>query len=114
VRVYRTFVVALWLMATQNTPQRMLFTFRRNGDSNGKRLVEITVEPLEQHEAPVGADKHSWFGAEDDVSSTMETLDFVQIDIEGVVSALHTNRVATREAEVLPSDLSDAGFSASI
>ena len=91
----------------------MLFTFRRNGDSNGKRLVEITAEPLEQHEAPAGAEKQSWFGAEDDVAATLQRLMFPAVDVEGVVGALHTNRVATREVDVLPSDLTDIGFSAS-
>ena len=100
-------------MATSNTPQRMLFTFRRNGDSNGKRLVEITAEPLEQHEAPAGSEKQSWFGAEDDVASTLQGLSFSAVDVEGVVGALHTNRVATREVDVLSSNLSDLGFTAS-
>ena len=63
-------------MATSNEPQRMLFTFRRNGDSNGKRLVEITAEPLEQHEAPAGASKQSWFGAEEDVAVILGDLEF--------------------------------------
>lgn len=99
-------------MTTEATPQRMLFTFRRNGDSNGTRLIEITAEPLEQHEAPAGADRQSWFGAENDVATLMQDLSFAPGDVEGVVSALHTNRVATREAEILHSALSDAGFSA--
>lgn len=98
------------MMATPNTPQRTLFTFRRNGDSNGKRLVEITAEPLEQHEVPVGAAKQSWFGAEDDVAATLERLAFSAVDVEGVVGSLHTNRDATRQVDVLPSDLTDAGF----
>ena len=101
-------------MTMENASNRMLFTFRRNGDSSGKRLVEITVEPLEQHEVPVGADRLSWFGAEDEVASLMQGLKLAEVDIEGVVSALHTNRVANREAEVLPSDLADAGFQASV
>ncbi len=100
-------------MATENTPQRMLFTFHRNGDSNGKRLVEITAEPLEQHEAPAGAAKLSWFGAEDGVAAILEGLEFPALDVEGVMGALHTNRDSTREVDVLPSDLVDVGFSAS-
>ena len=100
-------------MATSNEPQRMLFTFRRNGDSNGKRLVEITAEPLEQHEAPVSASKQSWFGAEDDVAAILGDLEFPALDVEGVIGALHTNRDATREVDVVPSDLVDVGFSAS-
>lgn len=100
-------------MTTANEPQRMLFTFRRNGDSNGKRLVEITAEPLEQHEAPALAAKLSWFGAEDDVAACLEHLNFPAIDVEGVIGSLHTNRDATREVDVLPSDLVNVGFSAS-
>ncbi len=97
-------------MTTSNSPQRLLFTFRRNGDNNGKRLVEITAEPVEQHEAPAGAAKQSWFGAEDDVAATMEGLTFPSEDVEGVVAALHTNRVATRELDTLASDLTASGF----
>ena len=100
-------------MATLNQPQRMLFTFRRNGDSDGKRLAEITAEPLEQHEAPATAAKQSWFGAEDEVAATLESLTFSAVDVEGVVAALYTNRNATREMDVLPSDLIDAGFTPS-
>lgn len=101
-------------MASHNEPQRTFFTFRRNGDNDGKRLVEITAEAVVQHGASVGASKQSWFGLEDDVASTLEGLDFNAIDVEGVVGALHTNRVATREADVLPSDLADVGFSPSV
>lgn len=97
-------------MAISETPQRMLFTCRRNGDSNGRRLVEITAEPLEQHEAPAGATGQSWFGAEDDVAAALEVLLFPAIDVEGVMGALHTNRDATREVEVVASHLIDAGF----
>ena len=92
-------------MAILNQPQRMLFTFRRNGDSDSKRLAEITAEPLEQHEDPATAAKQSWFGAEDEVAATLERLTFSAVDVEGVVAALHTNRNATREMDVLPSDL---------
>ncbi len=101
-------------MATANEPQRMLFTFRRNGDSNGKRLVEITVEPLEQHEAPAESKKLKWFGAEDDVAAALEGLGFPTHDLEGVLGALHTNRDATREFDVPPSRLDDTGFRASV
>ena len=101
-------------MTIANEPQRMLFSFRRNGDLNGKRLVEITAEPLEQHEPSAGAAKRSWFGAEDDVAATLEGLEFPALDVEGVVSALHTNRDATRERDVLPSDLTDVGFDTSV
>ncbi len=100
-------------MTTSNEPQRTLFSFRRNGDSNGKRLVEITAEPLEQHEAPAGVAKQSWFGAEDDVTATLEKLNFSALDVEGVIGALHTNRDATREVDVVPSDLTKGGFSPS-
>ena len=100
-------------MATPNAPQRMLFTFRRNGDNNGKRLVEITAEAIEHEEAPAGVSRQSWFGAEDDVAATMGSLAFVFHDMEGVMGSLYTNRDATREADVLPSDLVDAGFSLS-
>ena len=43
--------------------------------------------------------------------ATIEGLEFSAIDVEGVMGALHTNRDATREVEVLPSDLIDVGFS---
>ena len=96
-------------MANSNEPQRFFFTCRRNGDNNGKRLVEITAEAVARHGAPVEA-KQSWFGAEDDVAAALAGLDFPAIDVEGVIGALHTNRVATREIDVLPSDLLDVGF----
>ena len=101
-------------MANSNDPQRTFFTFRRNGDNNGRRLVEITAEAVVEHGAPVEASKQSWFGKEDDVAATLEGLDFNTIDVEGVLGALHTNRVATREVDVLPSDLADVGFSPSV
>lgn len=100
-------------MATPNAPQRTLFTFRRNGDNQGKRLVEIMAEPMEQHQAPAGAAKLSWFGAEDDVAAISGTLEFASAEVEGVLGSLHTNRDATRELDVLPSDLIDAGFNPS-
>ena len=97
-------------MESSNESQRFLFSFRRNGDSGSKRRVEIQVEPLEQHEAPAGAAKQSWFGAEEDVPAALGNLSFSESDVEGVMGALHTNRDATREVDVLPSDLTDAGF----
>ncbi len=101
-------------MATPDSVQPMLFTVRRNGDSDGKRLVEILAEPVEQLEAPAGAAKQSWFGSEDDVAAVLEKLGFPQIDVEGVVGSLHTNRDAVREVDVLPSALKDAKFGLSV
>ncbi len=100
-------------MTTSKEPQRTLFTFRRSGDTNGKRLVEITAEPLEHHETPAGVAKQSWFGAEDDITTTLESLKSSTIDVEGVIGALHTNRDATREVDTLASDLTQGGFSRS-
>ena len=49
-------------------------------------------------------------GREDDVAAVLEKLGFAQIDVEGVVGALHTNRDAVREVDVLPSALKEAKF----
>ena len=90
----------------------MLFTFRPNGENNGQRLVEATVEPVEQHEAPAGSGKHSWFGAEEKLAAVLQKIDFPELDVEGVLAALYTNRVATREVEVSPEKLAAEGFAA--
>ncbi len=97
-------------MKTEETPQRMLFTFRRNGDNPGRRLVEATAERLAQYEVPADVDKQSWFGAEDEVNASLEQLGFPTLDIEGVLATLHVNEVANREMEVLPNKLLKAGF----
>ena len=101
-------------MTTSNKSQRMIFGFRRNGNRNGQRLIEITAAPLEQHEVAPGVDKQSWFGPEDSVTSALKALHFSSIDVEGIMGALHTNRDATREVDVLPSDLVECGFSPSV
>lgn len=104
-------------MTTTPIPQRMLFTFRGNGVENERRLVEATAEHLEIHEAPADkteADKQSWFGAEDEMAGTLEKLGFTALDIEGVLGALHVNKIATREIEVLPQSLEEAGFAHSV
>ncbi len=100
-------------MTTLTNPQRMLFTFRGNGVENGRRLTEARAEHLENHEAPADdaeADMRSWFGAEDDVAGILEMLGFPALDIEGVLGALHVNKIATREIDVLPQALEEAGF----
>ena len=100
----------LALMANQDQPT--LFTFRPNGEDSGQRLVEITAEPVEQHETPAGAERQSWFGPEEKVSATLEQLAFPKHDIEGVLASLYTNRVATRSVAVASEKLGAVGFSA--
>lgn len=103
-------------MTTESKPHRMLFTFRGNGVEGQRRLVEITAEHLAIHEAPASveaAHKHSWFGDESDVADTLATIRFPALDIEGVLSSLHVNKVATREIETSEEELTSAGFAPS-
>ena len=99
-------------MATQDIPERMLFTFQSNGEVHGKRMVEASVEHLDVHEAPVGAaaEKRSWFGAEDTLAESFACLGFTQLDVEGILATLRVNKVSTREVEVLGRDLEAMGF----
>ena len=91
----------------------MLFTFRPNGEASGQRLVEITAEPVEQHETPAGAERQSWFGPEEKVAEILKQLAFAKLDVDGVMASLYTNRVATRSGAVSIERLGAAGFGAS-
>lgn len=94
----------------QNQAQTLVFTFRPNGENAGQRMTEITAEPVEQHEAPALADRQSWFGPEEKVADTMGRLAFAQHDVDGVLAALYTNRVAARNVSASSTQLEAAGF----
>ena len=94
--------------------ERMFFSFRSNGTNDERELVEATVEKLDEHEPPAGAaaEKQSWFGTDTDLQSMLQTLGFPVLDIEGVLSTLKVNKIATRELETSSEELATAGFAA--
>ena len=97
-------------MASHHETERMLFTFRPNGHAAGGRRLEVTAELVEQHEAPAGAVRRSWFGQEAALTALLSKLNFPEVEIEGVLAALSTNRVATRDASASLRELKEAGF----
>ena len=79
-------------------------------------MAEATAERLEEHEPsadPSVADKQSWFGQEDTITVSLGQLNVPARDIDGVLSALHVNKIATLELDLTPSQLSSAGFTPS-
>ena len=94
------------------TSERMFFTFRSNGNNGTDELVEATIEKLDVHEPPVGdaAQKQSWFGTAERLQGALVAVGFSDIDIEGVLSTLRVNKVATREVASTTAALSEAGF----
>lgn len=93
---------------------RMFFTFRSNGTKDGRELVEVTVEKLDEHEPPAeaAAEKQNWFGTDTDLESTLQGLEFSALNIEGVLSTLKVNKIATREVEASFEALASFGFAA--
>ena len=89
-------------MSNEPVAERMFFTFRSNGNANDQELAEATVEKLNEHEPPVGGDaeKQSWFGATDGLGAVLLEMGFTTLDVDGVLSTLKVNKVATREVSV--------------
>ena len=92
--------------------ERMFFTFRDNGFANDQELVEATVEKLDEHEPSVGpnAEKQSWFGATDRLGAVLLEMGFTTLDVDGVLSTLKVNKVATREVSATADSLNETGF----
>ena len=65
-------------MTNEATSERMFFTFRNNGIANDQELAEVTVEKLDEHEPPAGADaqKQSWFGPMDTLGAAERVNEF--------------------------------------
>ncbi len=99
-------------MFNEAVSERMFFTFRSNGNANDQELAEATVEKLDEHEPPVGADaeRQSWFGTTDALRAVLIELAFTPLDVDGVLSTLKVNKVATREVRATADALKDAGF----
>ena len=99
-------------MSNEAVPERMFFTFRNNGSANDQELVEVTVEKLDEHEPPVGpnAEKQSWFGATDRLGAVLLEMGFTTLDVDGVLSTLKVNKVASREVSVTAALLKKTGF----
>ena len=103
-------------MPTSGIPQRFRLTFRGNGIITGQRMAEATAERLEEHEPSADlnlADKQSWFGQEDTITLSLGKLNVPVRDIDGILSALHVNKIATLELDLTPSQLTSAGFAPS-
>ncbi len=99
-------------MSNEAISERMFFTFRRNGNANDQELVEATAERLDEHEPVVGiaAEKQSWFGSTESLGAVFIDLGFTPLDVEGILSTLKVNKVATREVSVNADAIKDAGF----
>jgi len=99
-------------MLLNDFPQTFLFTFRPNGQTDGRGLVEVFVEELAEYDpsAAAGAYKKSWFGTEDALGLMLDTLGFAGTDIEGVMAALKSHRTADRKLTITPDQLHQAGF----
>ena len=99
-------------MSNEAVLERMFFTFRNNGNANDQQLAEATVEKLDEHEPPVGAEaeKQSWFGATDTLGAVLREIGFTTIDVDGILSSIRVNKVATREVSVTANALKEAGF----
>ena len=102
-------------MSNEEALERTFFTFRRNGNTNEHDLAEATAEKLDEHEPPAGtaAEKQSWFGATDSLGPVLTGLGFTTLDVDGVLSTLKVNKVATREVSVTSDALKAAGFRSS-
>lgn len=99
-------------MSNDAVAERMFFTFRSNGIANDQELAEATVEKLDEHEPPAdaSAEKQSWFGPIDTLREVLIGLGFTNLDVDGVLSTLKVNKVATREVSVKGDALKNAGF----
>lgn len=87
--------------------QTFLFTFRCNGEGNGKPLTEILVEQLADYDPAVAADtyKRSWFGTQDECAPLMMALGFGDLDVQGVLAGLSSHRDVDRRIAVRPDQL---------
>lgn len=99
-------------MVLYDFSQVFLFTFRPNGEAQGRRLAEAKVEQLAGYDASVAADayRRSWFGPEEALSPMLTELGFASSDVEGISAALHSHRDADRKLAVTPDQLEAAGF----
>ena len=101
-------------MVLNDLSQTFLFTFRSNGQANGKPLVEATVEQIAGYDPSVAEDAYRrvWYGTEDSFTAMLQVLGFAAFDIEGVQGALHSHRDADRRLAATPDQLQAAGFGA--
>lgn len=99
-------------MASIEAPQTFLFTFRCNGESEGKAQTEILVEQLADYDPAVAADtyKRSWFGTQEECGPLMMALGFGDLDVQGVMAGLNSHRDVDRRIAVQTDQLDQAGF----
>lgn len=92
--------------------ETFLFTFRPNGEANGKPLTEILVEQLADYDPAVAEDtyKRSWFGTLEDCGPLMMSLGFGDLDVQGVMAAIGSHRNVDRRLAISRDQLAQAGF----
>ena len=99
-------------MMLQDFSQEFLFTFRANGMAHGQALAEVLVEQLAEYDVSVVEDayRRSWFGTEAALGPMLSALGFDELNVTGVLGALHSHRGADRRLAVTPDQLHAAGF----